>query len=242
MGMGTDSPSRRPPRFQHIDDIFDEPRQQSPLPIARDLFMDPHSPSTLFPRLSGSFFEPASAAPISQSFNPNIPVPNGPSTTSPSSTPIEFSDGSSAPRSSTPTQLIDCLDGNNPYLLDLAVNKDPGAPRPPPPYVEFLEKAKHDFARSNAHLSREELNCAWFQASCQTSQQDVNVISNTYVDFLEQAKHDFARSNTHLSREELNRVWFQAACQPSHPSMAHEVPRSMASNASDTTHLGTGSR
>jgi hypothetical protein len=196
MGMGTDSPSRRPPRFQHIDDIFDEPRQQSPLPIARDLFMDPHSPSTLFPRLSGSFFEPASAAPISQSFNPNIPVPNGPSTTSPSSTPIEFSDGSSAPRSSTPTQLIDCLDGNNPYLLDLAVNKDPGAPRPPPPYVEFLE----------------------------------------------QAKHDFARSNTHLSREELNRVWFQAACQPSHPSMAHEVPRSMASNASDTTHLGTGSR
>ncbi|CAN9209591.1 unnamed protein product [Alternaria alternata] len=137
MGMDTGSPSRRPPRFQHIDHTFDEPRQQSPLPIARDLFMDPHSPSTLFPPLSGSFFEPASAAPISQSFNPNIPVPDGPNTTSP------------------------------------------------------------------------------------------------YVDFLEQAKRNFFMSNAYLSHEELNRAWFQASRQPSQLSMAHEVPRSMAFNASD---------
>jgi hypothetical protein len=61
--------------------------------------------------------------------------------------------------------------------------------------------------------------------------------SNTYVDFLEQAKRNFCLSNAHLSHEELNRAWFQAACQTSQPSMAHEVPRSMAFNASDMTQL-----
>ncbi|CAN9105599.1 unnamed protein product [Alternaria alternata] len=63
--------------------------------------------------------------------------------------------------------------------------------------------------------------------------------SNTYVDFLEQAKRNFCLSNAHLSHEELNRAWFQAACQTSQPSMAHEVPRSMAFNASDMTQLPT---
>jgi hypothetical protein len=61
--------------------------------------------------------------------------------------------------------------------------------------------------------------------------------SNTYVDFLEQAKHDFRMSNAHLSEEELNRAWFQAACQPPQPSMAHQVPRSMAFNTSNMTQL-----
>jgi hypothetical protein len=37
-------------------------------------------------------------------------------------------------------------------------------------YVTFLEQAKHDFCMSNAHLSEEELNRAWFQAACQPSQ------------------------------------------------------------------------
>ncbi|KAI4915799.1 hypothetical protein J4E90_004245 [Alternaria incomplexa] len=63
--------------------------------------------------------------------------------------------------------------------------------------------------------------------------------SNAYVAFLEQAKHDFCMSNAHLSEEDLNRAWFQAACQPSQPSMAHQVPRSMAFNTSNMTQLPT---
>jgi hypothetical protein len=61
--------------------------------------------------------------------------------------------------------------------------------------------------------------------------------SNTYVDFLAQAKQNFCMSNAHLSQEELNHAWFQAACQSSQPSMAHEVPRSMAFNSSNMTQL-----
>ncbi|KAL1795133.1 hypothetical protein ACET3X_006949 [Alternaria dauci] len=63
--------------------------------------------------------------------------------------------------------------------------------------------------------------------------------SNSYVDFLEQAKRNFCLSNAHLSHDELNRAWFQAACQTSQPSMAHEVPRSMAFTTSDMAQLPT---
>lgn len=64
------------------------------------------------------------------------------------------------------------------------------------PYINFLEKAKHDFMMSNPHMSEEELNRAWSQAAIQQLQQEApqhsqNGYKDTQSSSLPDASADF---------------------------------------------------